>query len=72
VSISHRSKASKEGKRQKPIFAKILSRAADSRPSSVSPTTDEKARRLAELRVVLADAAPQFQARARHSGEGRS
>jgi hypothetical protein len=72
VSISHPSKASKEGKRQKSTFARISSGAADLRSSFVSPTTDEKARRIAELRAVLAYTAPHFQAHGRHAGEGRS
>ena len=36
----------------------------------IPPTTSEKARRIAELRIALADAAPLFQARIRRDQEG--
>jgi hypothetical protein len=72
VSIRHPSKLSEERKRRKSAFARISSEAADSQPSFVPPTPDERARCLAELRAVLANSAPDFQARARHAGEGRS
>jgi hypothetical protein len=36
----------------------------------IPPTNGEKARRVAELRIVLADAAPLFQARIRREQEG--
>jgi hypothetical protein len=37
---------------------------------SIPPTPGEKERRIAELRIVLAEAAPLFQARIRHDQEG--
>ena len=57
------SKPPEERKRRNPAFAEISSAAADPPPSSGSPTPEEKARRLATLRAVLADSAPAFQAR---------
>jgi hypothetical protein len=72
VSIHYPSKPSEERKRRKSAFAKISSGAAGPRPSLVSPRPDDRARRLAELSAVLADAVPAFQARARHAEEGRS
>jgi hypothetical protein len=53
-------------------FAEISSATADPPRCSIAPTPDEKARRLAALRVALADSAPQFYARAHCAGEGRS
>lgn len=37
---------------------------------SIPPTPGEKARRIAELREILADAAPLFRFRSRHDQEG--
>jgi hypothetical protein len=72
VSTHHASKPPKEGKPREAAFAEISSGTADPSPSSGPPTPDEKARRLAALRAVLADAAPQFHARSRRAGEGQS
>ena len=44
-------------------FAEISSATADPPRCSGPPTPEEKARRLAVLRAVLADSAPAFQAR---------
>jgi hypothetical protein len=71
VSIHYPSRPPEEGKRRRPAFAEISSRAADPPQSSGPPTPDEKVRRLAGLTAVLADSAPQFQARARRAGEGQ-
>ena len=72
MSAHHPSKPSEEGKRRRPPFAEISSATAGPPPSSGSPTPDERARRLAELRAALVDSAPQFYARTRRGGEGRS
>jgi hypothetical protein len=72
VSTRHPSKPREEGKRRKSAFAEISSATADPPRCLNTPTPDEKARRLAELRATLADSAPAFQARARRLGEGRS
>ena len=71
VSTGHPSKPSEERKRRKSAFAEISSATADPPRCSGTPTPDEKARRLAVLRAVLADSAPAFQARARRAGEGQ-
>jgi hypothetical protein len=71
VSTRYPSKPPEEGKPRRPAFAEISPAAAEPPPSAGPPTPDERARRLAELRAVLADAAPAFQARARRTGEGR-
>ena len=63
VSTRHPSKPSEEGKRRKSAFAENSSAAVAPPRSSGTPTPDEKARRLAVLRALLADAAPAFQAR---------
>jgi hypothetical protein len=63
VSTRHPSKPSEEGKRRKSDFAEISSATASPPRCFGTPTPDEKARRLAELRAALADAAPAFQAR---------
>jgi hypothetical protein len=72
VSIDNPSNPSEERKRRKSAFTGISPGAADSLRCFHTPTPDEKARRLAELRAALADSAPAFQARARRAGEGRS
>ena len=71
MSTRHPSKPPAEGKPRSSDFAEISSATADPPRCSIAPTPDEKARRLAELRAALADAAPQFHARARHAGEGQ-
>jgi hypothetical protein len=71
VSAHHPSKASEESKRRNAAFAEISPATADPPRCLYTPTPDEKARRLAALRAALADAAPQFHARARRAGEGR-
>jgi hypothetical protein len=71
VSTRHPSKPPEEGKRRNAAFAGISSATADPPRCSIAPTPDEKASRLAALRAALADAAPQFQARARRAGEGQ-
>jgi hypothetical protein len=63
VSTDHPSKPSEEGKRRKSDFAENSSATAAPPRCFGSPTPDEKARRLAELRAVLADSTPAFQAR---------
>jgi hypothetical protein len=70
VSTHHPSKPSEEGKRRKSDFAENTSATASPPRCFDSPTPDEKARRLAVLKAVLADSAPAFQAR--RAGEGRS
>lgn len=57
-------------KSRKSALPKIGSTVASPPQRFVPPTNSEKARRIAELRVVLADAAPLFQARTRHQQEG--
>ena len=68
MSTRHPSKPPEEGKPRRPSFAEISPATADPPQSSGPPTPDEKARRLAALRAVLADSAPAFQARI-HAGE---
>jgi hypothetical protein len=63
VSTRHPSRPTAEGKPRRSPFAEISSATADPPRSSIAPTPDEKARRLAALRAALADAAPAFQAR---------
>ena len=46
----------------------ITENSSDAPPRSGPLTPDDRARRLAELRMALADAAPMFQARL-HAGE---
>ena len=71
MSTRNPSKPSEEGKRRKSAFAENSSATTDPPRSSGTPTPDEKARRLAALKAVLADSAPAFQAHARRTGEGR-
>jgi hypothetical protein len=71
VSTRHPSKPPEEGKCRRSDFAGISPATADPPRCLDTPTPDEKARRLAALRAALADAAPQFHARARRAGEGR-
>jgi hypothetical protein len=71
VSAHHPSKPPTEGKPREAAFAGISSATADPPRCPIAPTPDEKARRLAALRAALADAAPQFHARARRAGEGQ-
>jgi hypothetical protein len=68
VSTRHPSKPHAEGKCRRPAFAEISSATADPPRSSIAPTPDEKARRLAALRAALADSAPASQARI-HAGD---
>jgi hypothetical protein len=70
VSTGYPSKPSEEGKRRKSAFAEISPATADPPQCFGTPTPDEKARRLAVLKAVLADSAPAFQARI-DAGEGR-
>ena len=63
VSTHHPSKPSEKCKRRSSAVAEN-SPAAVAPPRCLgTPTPEEKARRLARLRAVLADAAPEFQAR---------
>ncbi len=71
MSSHHPSKPSEEGKPRRSAFAEISSATADPPRCPIAPTSDEKAHRLAALRADLADAAPQFHARARRAGEGQ-
>ena len=63
MSTHHPSKPSEEGKRRKSAFAENSSATATPPRCVGPPTPEEKARRLAVLRAVLADSAPEFQAR---------
>ena len=63
MSTGHPSKPSEECKRRKSAFAEISSATAAPPRCFGPPTPEEKARRLAVLRAVLADSAPAFQAR---------
>jgi hypothetical protein len=71
VSIHNPSKPSEQRKRRKSAFAEISSATAALPRCVDTPTPDEKASRLADLRAVLANSAPQFLARARRTGEGQ-
>ena len=70
VSTHHPSKPSEEGKRRKSAFAENSSATAAPPQCFGTPTPEEKARRLAELRTALAGAAPTFQARLRAGEQG--
>jgi hypothetical protein len=63
VSTGHPSKPSEERKRRKSDFAENSSATAAPPRCFGTPAPEEKARRLAALRAVLADSAPAFQAR---------
>ena len=71
MSTRYPSKPPEEGKPRRPAFAGISSAAVAPPRCFGPPTPDERARRLAALRAALADAAPQFHARARRAGEAR-
>jgi hypothetical protein len=62
VSTDHPNKPPEEGKRRKSAFTGF-SPAAFAPRCLGTPTPEEKARRLAVLRAVLANSAPVFQAR---------
>ena len=64
------SKPSEKRKRRKSAFAQNSSVAVAPPQCFGTPTPEEKARRLAALRAVLADSAPEFQARLRAGGQG--
>ena len=70
MSTYHPSIPSEEGKRRKSAFAENSSATAAPPRCFGTPTPEEKGRRLAELRVVLADSAPAFQARLRAGEQG--
>ena len=63
MSTEYPNKPSEEGKRRKSAFAEISSAAGAPPRCFGTPTPEEKARRLAALRALLADSAPAFQAR---------
>jgi hypothetical protein len=63
VSTHHPSKPSKKRKCRKSAFTGISPAAVALPQRFGTPTPEEKARRLAVLRAVLADSAPEFQAR---------
>jgi hypothetical protein len=63
VSTDNPSKPPAERKRRKPAFTGISPAAVAPPRCFGTPTPEEKARRLAELRAALADSAPAFQAR---------
>ena len=63
MSTRYPSKPSEEGKRRKSDFAEISSATASPPRCFGTPTPEEKARRIAALRALLADSAPAFQAR---------
>lgn len=62
MSTHNPSKPSEKRKRRKSAFTEISSDAPAAR-HFVTPTPEEKARRLAVLRAVLTDSAPEFHAR---------
>ena len=63
MSTYNPSKPSEERKRRKSAFTGISPVAVAPPRCFGPPTPEEKARRLAVLRAVLADSAPEFQAR---------
>jgi hypothetical protein len=63
VSTRYPSKRSRESKRRKSAFTGISPAAVTPPRCFGTPTPEEKARRLAALRTLLADAAPAFLAR---------
>ena len=63
MSTHYPSKPSEEGKRRKSAFAENSSATAAPPRCFGTPTPEEKARRLAELRTALANSAPEFLAR---------
>ena len=63
VSTHYPSKPSEKRKRRKSAFAENSSAAVAPPRCFGTPTPEEKARRLAALRAVLADSAPEFQDR---------
>ncbi len=71
MSTHNPSRPSEKRKRRKSAFAQNSSPTAAPPQCFGTPTPEEKARRLAALRAVLADSAPAFQARARRAGEGQ-
>ena len=70
VSTEYPSRPSEKRKRRKSAFAQNSSTAVTTPWCFGPPTPEEKARRLAELRVVLADSAPAFRARLRAREQG--
>ena len=63
MSTHNPSRPSEKRKRRKSAFAQNSSATAAPPQCFGTPTPEEKARRLAVLRAVLADSAPEFQAR---------
>jgi hypothetical protein len=70
VSTHNPSRPSEKRKRRKSAFAQNSSPTAAPPQCFGTPTPEEKARRLAALRAVLADSAPAFQARLRAGEQG--
>jgi hypothetical protein len=70
VSTHNPSRPSEKRKRRKSTFAQNSSAAITPPRCFGTPTPEEKARRLAALRAVLADSAPAFQARLRAGEQG--
>jgi hypothetical protein len=70
VSTHHPSKPFEKRKCRKSAFTGISPAAVAPPRCFGTPTPEEKARRLAVLRTVLADSAPEFQARLRAGEQG--
>ncbi len=70
MSTHNPSRPSEKRKRRKSAFAQNSSATAAPPRCFGTPTPEEKARRLAALRAVLADSAPEFQARFRAGEQG--
>jgi hypothetical protein len=70
VRAIHSNPTTERCKSRKPAPPEIPADVASPPRRSIPPTSSEKASRIAELRVVLADAAPLFQARIRRDQEG--
>jgi hypothetical protein len=70
VRASHSSQLTERCKGRKPAPPENFSDVASPPPRPIPPTNGEKARRIAALRLALADAAPLFQARVRREQEG--
>jgi hypothetical protein len=71
VRASYSSRPPGEHKTPNPASPENHAAASDRPRRFLSPTPDEKARRVDALRAALAGTAPAFDARARRGGEGR-
>jgi hypothetical protein len=70
VRASYSNRPTERCKSRKPAPPEIPADVASPPHHFIPPTPGEKTRRIAELRIVLADAAPLFQARIRRDQEG--